>query len=244
MALGDKALWPADSLLFSSFVNNFVGNEWFNEIRKHSGKSSFNDKQFVDALTAFAQLAKDGTFNNDFVSIDNDERQALYTNGKAAMISAGDWECINVAENNADIAKVSKAAAWPAPAENAKANGSIVQSAAWGFAIGSKANQAQIDAIMKFLSEYVVTEEWGKTLIEEKNAFPGWNCSFDESKLSVPAASLQEAIKANEPCLNWDSQLPATVKEIYQRGLQEILIGEISPKELAKQMQEEYELAE
>ena len=32
MAMGDKALWPADSLAFSAFVNNYVGNEWFEHI--------------------------------------------------------------------------------------------------------------------------------------------------------------------------------------------------------------------
>lgn len=243
MALGDKALWPGDSLLFSSFVNNFVGNEWYSNIRKNNGESSFTDQVFIDALTAFQKLAKDGTFNDDFVSIDNDERQSLYTNGKAAMISAGDWECIGVQNNNPDIANVTKVVAWPGPAENAKASGSIEQSAAWGFAMSAKITDAQKEVATKFLTEYVITEDWARDLTEINNAFPAWNGDYDASKLSTPAVSLREAIETGSPCLNWDATLSSSVKEVYQRGLQELLINQITPEKLAKDMQEEYEMA-
>ena len=244
MALGDKALWPADSLMFSSFVNNFVGNEWFNNIRQHNGNANFTDQEFVDALTAFQQLAKDGTFNSDFTSIDNDERQALYTNGKAAMISAGDWECMGIHNNNPDIAAVTKVSAWPAPAQNAKATNSIEQSTAWGIAMGSKITDAQKEVAIKFISEYFISQEGGKELIEEHSKFPPWDCEYDAGKLTVPAASMQEALTTSTPCLNWDSALPASVKEIYQRGIQELLIEQTTPEKLAKEMQDEYETLE
>ncbi|WP_461206235.1 ABC transporter substrate-binding protein [Clostridium sp. DL1XJH146] len=242
MAMGDKALWPADSLAFSSFVNNFVGNEWFNNIRKHNGEASFTDAEFIAALTAYQKLGEDGTFNEDFASLTNDERQGLYTNGKAAMISAGDWESKNVAENNPEIGDVTKAAAWPAPKENAKATNSIEQSAAWGIAMGSHITDAQKEVVMKFLTEYMYTPEWGKTMIEENNEFVSWECEFDASTLSIPAASVQEALETATPCLNWDATLDPTVKEVYQRGLQEIIMGSITPEDLANDMQEEYEL--
>lgn len=243
MALGDKALWPADSLCFSAFVNNFVGNEWYDSIRIRDGKAKFTDSCFIDALKAFKELAEEGIFNEDFSSIDNDERQALYTNGKAAMISAGDWECTNINDNNPEIGKVTKAAPWPAP-KNSKATESIEQSSAWGIALGANITEEQKKVALHFIKDYILTEDYGRTMIEVKNNFPSWKCNYDASKLTVPAASMVEAADKGTPCLNWDATLDPTVKEVYQRGLQELLMDSITPEQLAKDMQQEYEMVE
>lgn len=42
-------------------------------------------------------------------------------------------------------------------------------------------------------------------------------------------------------CLNWDSSLPASVKDVYQRGLQEVLMQIKEPADLADEMQTAYE---
>ena len=70
MAMGDKALWPADSLAFSAFVNNFVGNDWFDSILACDGKAAFTDKEFVDALDQYQRLAKEGVFNDNLSGAD------------------------------------------------------------------------------------------------------------------------------------------------------------------------------
>ena len=242
MALGDRDPWAADSILFSAFVNNFVGNEWYQNIRKCNGKASFTDKEFVDALAAYQNIAKNHGFNDDFASISNDERLALYTNGKAAMISAGDWECKNIDEMSPEISSATKAAHWPGPASGSKAEASIVQSAAWGIAMGSRITEEQIEAVKIFLKDYFYTEETGKIIVEENNEFTAWEVDYDESKLVAPAVEMNKRVKDGTACMNWDSTLDPTIKEIYQRGLQELLMQSIDPKELAQNMQDEYEL--
>lgn len=241
MGLGLKDLWAGDSLLFSSFVNNFVGNEWYESIRKRDGNASYNDPEFIEALKAYQNLAQKGYFNSDFTSISNDERLSLYLNKKVAMVSAGDWECGNLMEGNAEIGEKTKAAAWPVP-ENAKVDGSIVQSGAWGVAFGSKITDTQLKGAKLFLKDYFFTEESAETLFKNSNEVGSWKFEMDSSLLSTPAASMHEVVKANTPCVNWDATQEPSVKQVIQRGLQDLLMGNISPEELAQAVQDEYEL--
>lgn len=240
MGLGLKDLWAGDSILFSSFVNNFVGNEWYDNIRQHNGKAKFTDAEFINALKAYQDIAAKGDFNSDFVSISNDERCGLYMNKKVAMISAGDWECNNVLEGSPEVAKVTKVGLWPAP-KDSKVQNSIVQSSAWGIALGSRITDEQKKVAMEFLKDYFFSDVSGKTMIEGNNEFVSWNVEYDESKLSPLTVGVQKQVANGTPCLNWDSTLDPTVKEIFHRGTQELLMQSISAEDLAQNMQDEYE---
>ena len=243
MGLGIKNLWPVDSLLFSAYVNNFVGTEWFNGICKHDGSSSFNDPQFIRALTEIQNLAKAGLFNPDFVSIDHNERMGMYLNRKVAMISAGDWECKGVVEADEALGDATMVATWPAPATDAAATNSITLSAAWGIAFGSKITPEQKEGAEIFVKDYFFTQDSGRILIEENNEFPSWIVDeYDAASLTKPAVRLQEQVATCTGCMNWDSSLDPTVKEVFQRGMQDLLIGNITPEDLASDMQDEYEM--
>ena len=243
MAMGDKALWPADSLAFSAFVNNFVGNDWFDSILACDGKAAFTDKEFVDALDQYQRLAKEGVFNDNLSSIDNDQRGALYQNREAAMISAGNWECNSCVEIAPEVAEETQVALWPAPAENAKAHDSVVSSSAWGLALGSNIDEEKIPYAMDFIANYICSEDFGKVLAEEQGMFTPWKVEYDTSKLNIITQREQEVSNADgvTRCLNWDSSLPASVKDVYQRGLQEVLMQIKEPADLADEMQTAYE---
>ncbi|MRY42838.1 extracellular solute-binding protein [Parabacteroides distasonis] len=243
MAMGDKALWPADSLAFSAFVNNFVGNDWYNSILKMDEKASFKDAEFINALTAYQQLAKEGVFNENLSSIDNDQRGALYQNREAAMISAGNWECNSIVNIAPEVAEETYSALWPAPANGAKTHNSIVASSAWGFSLGANIDKEKIPYAMDFISNYICSQEYGKKFTEGQGMFVPWKIDYDKSKINIVTQRQQEVALADGVvgCLNWDSTLPPQVKEIYQRGLQEILMSIKTPQELSNEMQATYE---
>lgn len=243
MAMGDKALWPADSLAFSAFVNNFVGNDWFDSILACDGNAAFTDDEFINALDQFQRLAEEGVFNDNLSSIDNDQRGALYQNREAAMISAGNWECNSCVEIAPEVAEETQVALWPAPAENAKADNSVVSSSAWGLALGSNIDEEDIPYAMDFIANYICSEDFGKVLAEEQGQFTPWKVDYDASKFNIITQREQEVSNADgvTRCLNWDSSLPASVKDVYQRGLQEILMQIKEPEDLAEEMQTAYE---
>ncbi len=108
--------------------------------------------------------------------------------------------------------------------------------------MGSRITDEQMEAAKIFLKDYFYTEETGKIIVEENNEFTAWEVDYDESKLVAPAVEMNNRVKDGTACMNWDSTLDPTIKEIYQRGLQELLMQSIDPKELAQNMQDEYEL--
>jgi len=240
LALGDKEKWPADSLTFSSFVNPYVGNAWFEDIFMQKGNSKFTDAEFVKALTDFQGLATKGVFNKNLVSISNDDRLSLYMTGKAAMVSAGNWECGIIASTAPEIAATTFADAWPVPSSDAKAKKSVETSSAWGIAVSSQASAEKLPYIVDFLSNYITNDEFAKLLAETKSSFVPYDFEYDTSKVNIVTAKMVDLVKTTDACLNWDSSLDATVREVYQTGLQELLVGSTTPEKLAKQMQDAY----
>lgn len=241
LALGDKEKWPADSLMFSAFVNPYVGNAWFEDIFNVNGNSKFTDPEFVSALTAFQGLATEGVLNKNLISISNDDRLSLYMTKKAAMISAGNWECGVLAASAPEIAATTYADAWPEPDSGSKAKKSIVSSSAWGMGVSSNVDDVKLGYIIDFLSNYVCENEYGKILAETKSAFVPFDIEFDQSKVNDVTNRMIGAVKESDACLNWDSSLPPEVRQVYQAGLQELLIETLTPEELAEQMQTAYE---
>ena len=242
MAMGNKLLWPADSLLFSAFVNNFVDKEWYENILLKNGKANFTDIEFVEALTAFQELALCGMFNENFASIDNEQRGELYQNREAAMISAGNWECRSTSELAPEVAEETEIALWPRPEKNSTKQESIVSSSAWGIAISSNANEEKQKYAMEFITDYVCSQDFARVMAEEQGVFTPWDAKYDVSTINS-ITQKQQAILANNNvvnCLNWDSTLPSDVKLVYQQGLQEMLQGEITPSTLAEEMQSVY----
>ncbi len=241
VALGDKEKWPADSLTFSTFVNPYVGNEWFEDIFKMQGNSKFTDPEFIAALTAFQQLATEGVFNKNLISISNDDRLSLFMTKKAAMISAGNWECGLIANTDPEFAKNVYVDGWPGPSTGAKAGKSVEASSAWGIAVSSAADEAKIPFIIDFLANYITNDEFGAMLAEARSSFVPYDFDFDESKVNEITIRQLEAAKTQDKCLNWDSALHSQLRELHQTLLQELLIGSVTPEDYAKQMQEEYE---
>ena len=242
--LGLKDLWSADSLLFSAFVNNYVGNEWYANLRKNDGSVSLNDPQYVAALTAFQELGNKGYLNEDFASISNDERLGLFMNGQVAMISVGDWELGTISEAAPEMAAKTMVGAWPGPAADAANSNSIVVSGAWGVALGSKITDEQKEVAKTFLSDYFFIPENGTTILENGGTYVSWKFDeYDESKIPALTIEANDAVANATGTANWDSSLDPMVKEIHQRGLQELLMGSISPEELAADEQAELELS-
>lgn len=243
MALGVKDPVHADSITFSALVNNYVGNDWFDSILANDGKAKFTDQEFINALADYQKVAENEVFNENFASIDINERLQLYMSGKAAMISSGAWENQIIHDTSPEVEAVTAVAAWPAPAEGAKATNSVEQSCAWGFALGSKIADEAIPGAMDFIANYQASQEWGQYMAEERSEFVAWECDYDESLFIPSTKKLNNFAKTATMCRNWDTSLSPAIKEVYQRGLQELLVGMVTPEELAQEIQEEYELS-
>ena len=240
ISLGNKGNWVAESCILSTLGDRFTGVDWFNSIKAKKG-ARFTDPEFVKALAALQGLAKMGAFNSDLNSIDNMQQKTPYYNGKAAMFMEGNWAIGSViSDAPKDIQENTELALLPAvdggkgdPMENSAG-------AAWAYNVNAKLTGEKLDAAFKVLKA-VTDTDYAEVAIES-NAFPASNPKdIDKSKLAPLTAKYLDLAAKIKPVPIYDAQLSADVIQVMNTGLQELLINSVSPEDLAKKIQAEYE---
>lgn len=239
IALGNKDQWVAESCILSALGDRFTGSEWFKGLVANSG-SKFTDQGFVDALAALQQLGTMGAFNTDMNSINNDQQKTLYFNGEAAMFMEGSWAVGAVVAGPAEIAANTEVAVFPSVNGGVGAAQATSGGSGSGFAVGIKNYEAKKEAIAKLLK--AISGPAYSISIAEKGepvAYPVAN--YDKSKVSELAIKYGKLASGLAFTPIYDSYLDPAVISVMNSGLQELLIGEVTPKDLAGKIQAEYE---
>lgn len=239
IALGNKEKWNAESVIMSTLGNRVTGDEWYQSIRDGSG-AKFTDEEFVSALSALADLAAAGAFNEDVNSIDGAQQRQMYMNGKAAMTIDGSWAIANFDSNCPDEVKsVTEIAALPAVPGGKGNPEAITGGAGWAIAVNSQISPEKLEAV-KGLLKAMTGPEYGTEAIKAGTLSavnPGENVEITDE-----IAAKFDTFAAGRPFIPvYDHQLSSGVIDVMQSGLQELLIGRVTPEELAGRIQAEYE---
>ncbi|ACT03691.1 extracellular solute-binding protein [Paenibacillus sp. JDR-2] len=241
IALGNKEQWVAESCILSALGDRFTGTDWFNGIINKSG-SKFTDPDFVKGLTALQDLAKQGAFNADLNSINNDQQKTLYFNGKAAMFMEGSWAIGAVASAPKEVADNTDVAVLPS-VEGGKGNALATSGGAGsGYAVGIKGFADKKDAIAKVIKA-ISGEEFAKGLAEKGEPVAFKVADYDKSKVSPLAVKYAELSSQLQFTPIYDSYLSPALVSVLNADLQALLINAVTPEELAKKVQAEYEKA-
>jgi raffinose/stachyose/melibiose transport system substrate-binding protein len=240
ISLGNKGKWVAESCILSTLGDRYTGTPWFYSLRDGKG-AKFTDPDFVKSLDALQKLAKMGAFNSDMNSIDDNQQKTLYVNGKSAMFMDGAWAIstlLSIAP--ADIAKTTHLAILPS-VEGGKGSAMAASGGSgWGYAIGANVTPEQEKVIAKLIAA-LTGPEAARLTIEANGQPAGKTSSYDKAKvapLSNEYFSLVSKIKFTPI---YDIQLNAPVIEVMNSGLQELLIGTVTPAQLAARIQSEFE---
>ena len=239
IALGNKEQWVVESCILSALGDRFTGTDWFKGIMDQSGPK-FTDPEFVQALTALQKLGTSGVFNSDMNSINNDQQKTLYFNGKAAMFMEGSWAVGAVMAGPKDIAANTEVAVLPA------VNGGRGDAAATsggsgsGFAVGIKNYDAKKDAIAAFLKA-ISGPEYAKAISELGEPAAYVVKDYDQSNVSELAVKYSEMAAGLTFTPIYDSFLDPAVISVMNSGLQELLIGAVTPEDLAQRIQDEFD---
>ena len=239
IVLGNKEKWNAESVIMSTLGNRLTGDEWYQSIRDNSG-AKFTDPEFVASLQALSDLAAAGAFNEDVNSIDGAQQRQMYMNGKAAITIDGSWAIANFDENCPDEVKnVTEMAALPM-VEGGKGNPeAITGGAGWAIAVSSKLSPEKLE-VVKDMLKAMTGPEYGTAAIEEGTLSavkPG-----EDVEITETVAAKFDAFAEGRPFIPvYDHQLSSGVIDVMQGGLQELLIGRVTPEELAQRIQTEYE---
>lgn len=239
ISLGDKDQWPAESVIFSTLANRFTGDDWYASIRNRKG-AKFTDTQFVNALSAFSELVKDGAFNSDATSIDNNQQKSLYYNKKAAITIDGTWAFSDFAQNcPQDVIATTSIAAFPSVNGGKGDAKTITGGAGWGYGVNAQLASSKSDAVAKFIKA-INNQTYAKGSIEN-NGFPAIKVSdYDASKLTTLTQKFYDFKKDYKYIPVYDHQLSTAVINALDTGLQSLLVGSSTPQNVAASIQSEY----
>jgi raffinose/stachyose/melibiose transport system substrate-binding protein len=245
MVLGNKANWLVPSLFLNTVVYRFTGIDWYYSVREGKG-AKFTDPSFVAASKLVQDMYKNGTFNTDINSIDEQQMKTVYYNKKAAMMTDGFWAVGSLdVECPKDVLAVTKIAQFPAVPESAGGGGAkyakINQAAAgWGWVVTkrSKETPAKLQAMANLVS-YLTGKDYA-TIVVANSGLPASNpASIDNTKLTPLYQQLLALNNESTYAPVFDVQLDPQVVDAFYSNTQRLLIGEITPQEYGRLIQVE-----
>jgi len=213
--------------LATEWAINIMGEEKFFATLK--GDVQYTDPQWIDVLSKFVTLKDSGIMVSDIITMVNRESEDYFSRGTAAFSFDGGWS-VNVYKQlspNLDygffpIAKAVKdnpAKVW------AGAGSSLTVS-------NSSKNKAEAVAFLKWMTQ----KEQQAFLVKETNNLPSVKGLEDtlSPQLKELAAGLESSTHPNV----WPFEEDSRVIEIFDKGLQQLILGEKTPQEIAQKIQQ------
>ncbi|MEI2401225.1 extracellular solute-binding protein, partial [Paenibacillus phytohabitans] len=234
IALGNKAIWPLQSVYISTIADRFTGSDFLKNTL--NGEGSFEDPQFVSALSVIDELTKMNAFNEDMNTLDEAQSRNEFIKGTTAMHFAGSWAIGPILESVENIDNIG-VAPFPAFEGGNGDQAKIAGVAGGGIAVSSQLSEEEQEAAFTFL-KYYYDEELYQGLVKANIIVPA-EVEMDDSIPQVFQDANSYVKGGLAPV--YDATLTPELTDIINNGLQSITLGDKTPEELAKQMQKEVE---
>lgn len=235
IALGNKANWFAQSTIFSTVADRVTGTEWFLKAAAQDG-AKFTDPTFIEALKTLQDLSKSKAFQDGFNSIDENQMQQLYNQGKAAMFIDGGWAVANMVKTAPpEVLSTTHLAILPGVdggKGDAKMTAGVVGT---GMGVSKKVTGAKKNAAMELL--YALSGPDGQAATLSSSTLVSYKIDLDKSKAHPLFVELHELMKNTKISPVYDSKLSSAAVDAINNGLQELLSGG-SAEAIAKKVQD------
>ena len=216
MAAGAKDGWNA-AFVYQALALREVGATGVNEML--SGKKEFGDEGYKKAAQKVADLYKMGAFGENPLEQGNDDANAAFENGKAAMRIMGSWFANNVYTDKAATVKPEEVVALKIPTisdgkgEASDYCGGYVES----FWVNN--NTKYKEEAAKFC--IYINEKMGVASYETGSGFSGWTTKADESKLNPLFIQIKDLLaQGKQGVLAWDTSLEAEPAAVHNEQVQ------------------------
>ncbi len=203
-----------------AIMPNFYGPDFFGEVT--SGKTTFADPRYVDALEHMAQLAP--YMPQGFEGVDYATMKALFTSGAAAMFIGGSWEIPGWRDAGLNFGFMAGPAAEP---------GKDRLVATWldgGY--GVNAASPNKEAALEFI-RFTATKEWGQMLADKLANVPAVKGVVPKDPALAEIIKLQEHQTPYIMLVAFRFKKP-TGSQLLQDGLQKLMTGAMSAEDVAK----------
>ncbi|MFS0752609.1 extracellular solute-binding protein [Oceanobacillus sp. 1P07AA] len=234
ISLGNKAIWPLQSVYISGIADRYTGSDFLGNVL--NGEGTFEDEQFINALSVIDELTKLEAFNEDMNTVDEAQSRNEFIKGSTAMHFAGSWAIGPIMDSVEDVENIG-VAAFPSFEGGEGDPSKISGVAGGGIAVNSNLSEAEQEAAFEFLKFYY-SEELFQQLVQANIIVPA-DVEMDESIPQVFKDANSMAQSGLSPV--YDATLTPELTDIINNGLQSITLGDKKPEELAEEMQAEWD---
>ncbi len=212
--------WPG-TIPYELIYDRLNGVEAYEEAILNKGES-FGDESFVKAGEIYKEMLEHGMYNEDLVSISDEEARVKFSNGEAAMKLCGTYAVALYGEALGEDAGIFN---FPDIEGGKGSSNNWILSYNEAYAISSETkNQAAAEAFVAF----IYSQDRQAAYAECGDLIACKNVKYDESKLSALAVEcLQYMAGADYAILPWDVMLGTDVgAELNNTTLQIIRGGD------------------
>ncbi|MBT2600975.1 MULTISPECIES: extracellular solute-binding protein [unclassified Oceanobacillus] len=234
ISLGNKAIWPLQSVFISGIADRYTGSDFLGNVL--NGDGTFEDEQFINALSVIDELTKLEAFNEDMNTVDEAQSRNEFIKGSTAMHFAGSWAIGPIMDSLEDVENIG-VAAFPSFEGGEGDPSKISGVAGGGIAVNSNLSEAEQEAAFEFLKFYY-SEELFQQLVQANIIVPA-DVEMDDSIPQVFKDANSMAQNGLSPV--YDATLTPELTDIINNGLQSITLGDKTPEELAAEMQAEWD---
>ena len=198
---------------------------------------SYNDSDFLYAAEKLQELIDMGAFSNSAIGLSNDEASADFYAGKAAMYITGSWMAGSIqtdAENPDDFGVT------PIPVLNGT-NAKITDFMG-GAADTLMASASSKNPDLAAEAVFELTKSISKYAYLDGAGIPAWKIDYDDSSVNPLTKEVAEyASNATSFTLWFDTLMEAEDAGEYLALLQELYVGNLTPKQFVEAMAEQLE---
>ncbi len=222
---GFSETWLLDCLA-SNYAYNIMGETKY--LDTLSGKVKYTDADWIKVLSLFVEMRDNNLLATGVVSMVNKTAEQMFTNERAAMAFNGSW-CVNVYHGmNPDL----DYGVMFLPAYNPRNPMTIWGGAGSSFVVNAKSSHK--DQAIKFL-KWITDKEQQIFLAETTRNLPVNKESLENISpvLEEFANDMDKTIHPNNFTV---AEFPSVI-EVFDKGIQSIIIGEKTPEQVAMETQ-------
>jgi len=212
--------------LATEWAINLMGEEKF--INTLKGEVPYTDPQWIEVFTLFKKLKDEGILYSDIVTMVNREAEDYFARGRSGFAFDGSWS-INVYKQ---LAPDLEYGFFPIP-KVAEGNTAPIWGGAGASFMVSSASSKKDEAVafLKWLTE----PEQQMFLVEKTNNLP--SITGLEATMGDSLTMLLDDMGATTHPNVWPYEEDSRVIEVMDKGLQQIVLGEKTPEEVAQKIQ-------
>jgi raffinose/stachyose/melibiose transport system substrate-binding protein len=229
IAFADKDQWEG-SVVFATILSNMIGGDGIDNILHGNGR--WDTPEVIKSLQlAFVDMVKAGCYAPDPLSLEWEDGNTLFWNGKTLMEPTGTWLI-------SEIPSTFNAGFMFFPAVPGGAGIFPASDLGGGYWINAKTQHP--DEAAKWL-DFMFSTEAAKIWYEDLSTVPPVNVDTSTFKLNPLLSYSMQIIQNQKTGYNFDPLMPANFVTAEGAGFQAIILGEKTPEQLAAELEKAWE---